>query len=167
MVTKGISLLPTTPANPFSLEDKLCLILAYATSLSGEFWISVWIFPSELSKRFEWFGKRLEYLLDIFRRIGYDDWLCQTSYFHSCWNGNVATLRGSNCQAIYGGSWWQSLEANRSNNGFTKWLQICLKTVGQSFHPLLSWKFRDAQSAVWLLRLGIYSAVKFIFLSMR
>ena len=55
-------------------------------------------------------------------------------YFQSCWNASVDSLQGSGRQAIYRDSWWQSLEWNRSKNGFPKWLQISSKTVGQSFH---------------------------------
>ena len=62
-------------------------------------------------------------------RKAYRNW-----YFQSCRNASVDSLQGSGRQAIYRDSWWQSLEWNRSNNGFPKWLQISSKTVGQSFH---------------------------------
>ena len=125
---------------------------------------------SLLSKTFEWFGKRTGFV--IFNRTGCHDWLCQAGVttiilIWSFWTflilflslrmmkmhteivnpSPVATLWGSGCQTMYCGSWWQSLEANKSNNGFPKWLQICFKTVGQNFHLRLSWKFRDVQSA--------------------
>lgn len=88
-------------------------------------------------------------------------------YFWPCWKVIVARLWDSGYQAMFCGSCWQSLEANRSKKGFPKWLQFYLKTDGKSFDLLLSWKFQGFQCVVWLLKLGICSPVKSIFLSMR
>ena len=128
-------------------------------------------------------------MIVIFDRIGYHYWLSQAGltmmmliwsfltffntlpiiensgkpygnwYLQSCWNAHIARLWGYGRQAMYRGSWFQSLKANRSKTVWKK----CLKATGQNSHLLLLRKFRDLQSAIWFLRLGIYSAAKCIF----
>ena len=132
-------------------------------------------------------------MIVILNRIKCHDWLCQADvtmimlvlcfwtflnalpiiknsgkayrnwYFKSCWNASVATLWGSGHHAINRDSWWQSLEANRSKNGFRKWLQICFKTVGQSFDSLLSWKFWEFPICCLIAQTGCIFCCKMYF----
>ena len=72
-------------------------------------------------------------------------------------NASVAILPGFDLHAIYQGSWWQSLDANRCRAGCLMCVTISWKTKTSSFHSELSLAFRDSQSACTFRALGRYS----------
>ena len=75
-----------------------------------------------------------------------------------CLNAFVA-LYGSLLQATYVGSWWDTLEAKRSINGFPIFAQSLWNTDGASSHSEESFLRRDSTSACLFSELGRYSAV--------
>ena len=73
-------------------------------------------------------------------------------------NASVAMRPGSGFHAMSQGSWWQSLNANRSRFGCPICVTISWKTETSSFHSELPLAFLDSQSACTFRALGRYSA---------
>ena len=63
-----------------------------------------------------------------------------------CRNASVVILSKSGFHAMYRGSWWQSLDANRSRVGCPLCVATSCKTEASSFHSELLLVFPESQS---------------------